>query len=75
MDPVEVAYAGVAGQRQLLRSGALTAVELLDVCLDRIDRYDGRIGAFRVLFRDTARAQVNNALQQLEAAEPADDSP
>jgi amidase len=61
VDPDEVAYAGVVGQRELLRSGALTAVELLDLCLDRIDRYDGRIGAFRVLFRDRARAEAEAA--------------
>lgn len=58
MDPVEVAYAGVVGQRALLRSGALSAVELLDLCLDRIDRYDGRLGAFRTIFRDRARSEA-----------------
>ena len=61
MDPVEVAYAGVVGQRELLRSGALSAVALLDLCLARIDRYDGRLGAFRVLFRDSARAEAEAA--------------
>jgi amidase len=54
----DVAYAGVVGQRALLRDGALTAVELLDICLDRIDRYDSRLGAFRVLFRDRAREEA-----------------
>jgi amidase len=66
MDPVEVAYAGVVGQRALLRSGALTAVELLDICLDRIERYDGKLYAFRTLFRDRARTEA-------EAADAADD--
>jgi len=61
VDPLEVAYAGVIGQRALLRAGALTAVELLDVCLDRIDRYDGRLGAFRTVFRDRARAEAEAA--------------
>ncbi|MBK5305722.1 MAG: amidase [Frankiaceae bacterium] len=58
MDPVEVAYAGVTGQLALLRSGALTAEQLLDICLERINRYDGRLGAFRTLFRDRARAEA-----------------
>jgi amidase len=61
VDRVEIAYAGVTGQRELLRSGQLTAVELLGICLDRIDAYDGRIGAFRVLFRDRARAEAEAA--------------
>jgi amidase len=58
VDPVAVAFAGVVGQRELLRSGALTAVELLDICLDRIDRYDGRLNAFQTVFRDRARAEA-----------------
>ena len=61
MDPVEVAYAGVVGQRELLRSGALTAVELLDICLDRIDRYDSRLNAFQQVFRDRARSEAEAA--------------
>lgn len=58
VDPVEVAYAGVVGQRALLRSGALTAVELLEICLERIERYDGRLGAFRTVFHERARAEA-----------------
>jgi amidase len=61
VDPVEVAYAGVTGQLALLRSGALTSVELLEICLERIDRLDGRLGAFRTLFRDRARAEAEAA--------------
>ena len=53
-----MAYAGVVGQRELLRSGRLTAVELLGICLDRIDRYDGRLGAFRTVFRERAEADA-----------------
>jgi amidase len=58
VDPVDIAYAGVIGQRELLRSGELTAGALLDLCFDRIDRYDANIGAFRVLFRESARAEA-----------------
>lgn len=61
MDPVDVAYAGVRGQRALLRAGQLTAVELLGICLARIEKYDGRIGAFRTLFHDSARAEAQAA--------------
>jgi amidase len=69
VDPVDIAYAGVVGQRELLRSGELTAVQLLQICLDRIDRYDGRIGAFRTLFRDTAAAEAAAADAALAAGD------
>jgi amidase len=58
LDPVDVAYAGVLGQRDLLRTGRLTASELLEVCLGRVDALDGRVGAFRTLFRDRARSEA-----------------
>ena len=61
LDPDDVAFAGVHGQRELLRTGRLTAVELLDLCLARIDRLDGRLNAFRTLFRDRARAEAEAA--------------
>jgi amidase len=61
LDAEEVAFAGVLGQRELLRSGRLSAVELLDLCLARIDRLDGRLNAFRTLFRESARAEAEAA--------------
>jgi amidase len=61
VDPVEVAYAGVVGQRALLREGRLSARELLQISLDRIDRYDGRLGAFRTVFAERAAAEADEA--------------
>lgn len=61
LSPDDVAYAGVRGQRALLREGRLTAVELLDLCLARIDALDGRLNAFRTLFREQARAAAEAA--------------
>lgn len=69
LDPVEVAFAGVVGQRQLLRDGALSAVELLGICFDRIDRYDGALNAFQVLFRDRARSDAEAADAALAAGD------
>jgi len=57
----DIAFAGVRGQRQLLRDGALTAVELLDLCLVRIDRYDPKLRAFRTVFADSARQEARAA--------------
>jgi len=69
LDPVEVAYAGVLGQRDLLRRGALTAAELLELALARTARLDGRLRAFRVLFTDTARAEAQAADAALAAGD------
>ena len=69
LDPVDVAYAGVRGQRELLRSGRLTAVELLGLCLARIDDLNGHLNAFRTLFRERALAEAQAADAALAAGE------
>ena len=61
LDPEEVAFAGVTGQLALLRQGRLTAVDLLELCLARIDRLDGSLNAFRTVFRDSALAEARAA--------------
>jgi amidase len=64
----DVAYAGVVGQRALLRSGAVTSVRLLEISLQRIERLDGRLNAFRTLF-GTARAEAEAADLALAAGD------
>ncbi len=61
IDPEDVAHSGVTGQLALLREGRLTAVELLELCLARIDLLDGRLNAFRTIFRDSALAEARAA--------------
>jgi len=46
----EIAYAGIDGQRALLRAGRLTAVELLELLLARTARLDPHLGCYRTLF-------------------------
>jgi amidase len=55
VDPETVAFAGVLGQRALLREGRLTAGQLLDLSLARIERLDPVLNAFRTVFHDGAR--------------------
>ena len=69
LDPDDVAYAGVLGQRELLRTGALTATELVDLSLARIARLDGRLNAFRVVLADAARAEAAQADTALAAGD------
>jgi amidase len=52
----EVAYAGVAGQAAQLADGRLTATDLVEILLRRIDRLQPRLNAFRVVLADEARA-------------------
>jgi amidase len=56
----DIAFAGVNGQRELLRAGSVTSVQLLDISLDRIARFDGDLNAFRTLF-PSARAEAEAA--------------
>ena len=69
LDPEDVAYAGVLGQRALLREGRITAAELLELALARIDRLDGRLNAFRTVFREAARAEAAAADLALAAGD------
>ncbi len=61
LDPTDVAYAGAVGSLDLMRDGRITASELVELCLSRIDALDGRLNAFRAVFRDQARHQARDA--------------
>src|SRR6266540_3494584 len=61
-DTDELPYAGAAHQAELLRSGEITATELTQRHLDRIDRLDGELNAFRVVRADC------EAVRRLRAA-------
>jgi amidase len=61
MDPADLAYAGIARQAQLIAAGEVSSRELVEVYLDRIDRYDGQLNAFRVVFAERARLEADQA--------------
>jgi amidase len=61
MDPVDLAYAGIARQAQLIAAGEVSSRELVEVYLDRIARFDGRLNAFRVVFAERARLEADQA--------------
>jgi amidase len=54
MDETQIAYAGVAGQAELIRAKQLSAVELTQTLLDRIARLDPALNAFRIVLPDEA---------------------
>ncbi|MGM1063749.1 amidase family protein [Saccharothrix sp. Mg75] len=71
MDLTDACYAGAAGQAELLRSGALTARDLVAECLRRIDRHDRHLNAFRAVFADRALADADRADARLARGEHA----
>ncbi|HEX8053169.1 MAG TPA: amidase family protein, partial [Thermoleophilaceae bacterium] len=61
MDATDLAYAGIARQAELIRARELSPTELVNLYLDRIERIDPRLNAFRVVFADRARAEAQQA--------------
>jgi amidase len=61
MDALELAYAGIARQAQLIAAGEVSSRELVELYLDRIERLDGRLNAFRVVFAEKARLEADQA--------------
>ena len=67
LDPVDVAFAGVTGQLALMREGRVTSLELVELCLARIEAYDPRLNAFRAVFAEQARAEAARADEERAA--------
>ena len=61
MDAIELAYAGIARQAQLIAAGEVGSRELVDVYLERIDRLGPRLNAFRAVFAERARLEADQA--------------
>ncbi len=71
MDADELAFAGIHRQAEALRAGAVTSRDLVATYLERIDRFDGRLNAFRVVLGERARAEAEAADRRIAAGEVA----
>jgi amidase len=60
MDPIELCLAGAARQAQLVRDGVVSARELIDATLRRIESLDPRLNAYRTVFADRALEQAKD---------------
>ena len=69
MDPRDLAFAGVERQAQLVRSGEVSARELVDTCLDRIETFDPQLNSFRTVYGDRALMEADQAQARLKAGE------
>jgi amidase len=54
VDSTELAFAGIARQAALIARGEISARELVACVLERIERIDPQINAFRIVFSDQA---------------------
>ncbi len=69
MDVVDLAYAGIARQAELIGVGELSSRDLVEVYLERIARLDPLLNAFRVVFRERVRLEADQADARRAAGE------
>src|SRR5919198_6522404 len=67
----ELAYAGVLRQAELLRSGEISAPDLTRLHLDRIERLDPGLNAFRVVRAERALEEAQTAQERLRVGDDA----
>ena len=61
MDATDLAYAGAAEQARLIRDGEVSARELVEATLARIERVNPRLNAYRIVFAERALAEADQA--------------
>jgi amidase len=61
MDTLDLAYAGISRQAELIASGEISSRELVEIYLARIERLDPLLNAFRVVFAERARLEADQA--------------
>ena len=65
----DVAFAGIARQAEMIRTGDVTPTDLVELYLDRIDRLDPELNAYRVVLADGAREDAKRIEGRLASAE------
>jgi len=71
VDGPELAYAGIARQAELIRSGEVSSSELAGTCLERIERLDPELNAFRSVWSERALAESEQADRRRASGERA----
>jgi amidase len=67
----DLAFAGAARQAELVRAGELSATELTELSLRRIERLEGALNAFRVVRAERALEEARAAQERLRAGDAA----
>jgi amidase len=69
MDGQELAFAGVARQTEMLRRGEVSSTELVELYLERIERLEPELNAFRVVMAERALTDAGQADARRAAGE------
>ena len=67
----EIAFAGVSGQMELLRSGEVSSRELVELALARIEALDPELNAFGAVYAERAAEDADRADRRRAAGEDA----
>jgi amidase len=65
----DVAFEGIARQAEMVRAGDVTPTDLVELYLDRIDRLDPELNAYRVVLADQARDEAKRVEARLAKGE------
>ena len=60
-DTAELSFAGAARQAEMVRTGEISARELVEMHLARIERIDPELNAFRKVYAERALAEADQA--------------
>ena len=61
MDATDLAYAGAAEQARLIREGVVTARDVIEATLARVERLNPKLNAYRIVFAERALAEADQA--------------
>jgi amidase len=61
VDALDLAFAGVARQAELIREGEVSSRELVELYLERIERLDPELNSFRTVYAERAAAEAEQA--------------
>jgi amidase len=61
VDKVDLAFAGLARQAELIKAGEVSSRELVELYLERIERLDPQLNSFRIVMAERALADAEQA--------------
>src|SRR3954452_23327465 len=61
VDNVDLAFAGLARQAELIRAGDVSSRELVELYLERIERIDPQLNSYRIVMGERALAEADQA--------------